>query len=182
MSLNVRNLDYLKSKDIRLHETITDLIKGIGTIEQQVSGNANGNPAAPPAVNGVQVTAANGYLHVAITDNNQIYRGVKYFAEHADNPQFTNPQIVPMGDSRNTTIAVGNQTRYVRVYSAYPFSPPSAPVYHGGSQPIGVNGGGADSGPNFLASQGSGTGAAGQGLTGPGQTAFRSPTGKPPIR
>ena len=34
---------------------------------------------------------------VGITDNNQIYRGKHYFIEHADNPHYINPTIVPLG-------------------------------------------------------------------------------------
>ena len=96
--------------------------------------------------------------------------------------QGSNAQTVPMGTARNITIPVGNQTRYVRVYSSYGSSPPSSPLYHGGAQPIAVNGGGTDSGPQFLPSEGTGTGPARVGLQGPGQTPFRSKTGAPPVR
>jgi hypothetical protein len=90
---------------------------------------------------------------------------------------------VPMHDSRNISIPVGNQARYVRVFSSYSESAPSAPVYHGGAaSPKAVNGGGSGPGPAFLPSQGSGTGAAGQGLSGPGPVPFRSATGAPPTR
>ena len=177
-----KNLQYIKTKDVRLYEAVKGLLDGLNTVAQQTNAATSGQPVAPPPVNGVSVTGANGHLTVSIHDSNTIYRGIGYFAEHADNPQFTNPQIVPMADARNVTIPVGNQTRYVRVYSSYPFSPPSQAVYHGGAQPIGVNGGGADSGPSFLPSQGSGTGIAGQGLQGPGQNQFRSPNGIPPVR
>lgn len=184
MPLNVRNLDYLKSKDVRLYEALSDIIGGVDTHGQQANLNATGQPIPPPQVNGVRATAQNGHMTVAITDNNQIYSGIQYFVEHADNPQFTNPQIVHLGDRRNSDpIYVGNQTRYVRAYSSYPFSAPSQAVYHGlKTQPTAVAGGGSDSGPAFLPSQGSGTGGAGQGLQGPGQFPFRSANGKPPIR
>ena len=179
----VRNLNEIRSRDPKLYEALSDIIQHHDTLTQQMNANGVGNPAPPPTPNGVQVTGQNGYLHVAVTDQNPIYRGIRYFAEHADNPHFTNPHVVPMGDSRNVTIPVGNQTRYVRVYSSYISSQPSEPVYHGTQvQPTPVNGGGAHSGPNFLPSQGSGTGDAGVGLQGPGKTPFRSTDGVPPVR
>ena len=166
----------------KLVEALNDLAQQIQNGHQQGNFNGKGPPPPPPMVNGVNVTGRNGYLHVAITDNNQIYRGIRYYAEHADNPHFMNPIIVPMHDSRNVTIPVGNQTRYVRVYSSYDSSPPSPAVYHGGvTSPKAVQGGGSHSGPEFLPSQGSGTGAAGQGLSGPGPIPFRTINGVPPV-
>src|SRR6185369_17239295 len=108
------------------------------------------------------------------------YRGIRYYVEHADNPQFTDPQIVRAGDVRNITIPAGGK-RYVRAYASYPSSAPNEPVYHGSSvEPIAVDSGG--NGPAFLPSQGSGTGAAGVGLQGPGKEPFRPVDGKPPTR
>lgn len=173
----------IKAKDVKLYEALTDIINGVNTHEQQGNLNATGQPIAPPQVTGVNVTGANGYLHVAVTDANQnLYRGIQYFAEHASTAQFTDTHTVPMGTARNVTIPVGNQTRFVRVYSSYASSPPSGPVYHGGAQPIAVNGGGTDSGPQFLASEGTGTGPARTALQGPGLNPFRSKTGAAPVR
>jgi hypothetical protein len=182
MPIDVRNLEYIKAQDPKFYEAFIDIIKAHEVVSQQVNGSSSSNPSPPPAVNGVKVSGAGGHLHVAITDNNQIYRGIQYYVEHADNPQFTDPQIVHIGDTRNATIPVGSQSRYVRVYSAYASSAPSPAVYHGGADPIPVNGGGSDSGPQFLPSEGSGTGTAGQGLSGPGPIPYRTDTGAPPVR
>jgi hypothetical protein len=166
-----------------LYEALQAIQQQATTHEQQTNSNPKGAPQPPPPVDGVKVTGRDGYLHVAITDNGQIFRGIRYYCEHADNPHFTDAQIVPMHDSRNVSIPVGNQARYVRVFSAYSESASSAPVYHGGAAaPKAVNGGGSGPGPAFLPSQGSGTGAAGQGLSGPGPVPFRSATGAPPVR
>jgi hypothetical protein len=166
----------------KLYEVFQGILQQNQNVQQQTNTSGDTNPTPPPQVNGVQVSGANGYLHVAINDTNEVYSGVQYYAEHADNPNFTDPQIVPMGSSRNTNIPVGNQSRYVRVYSSYQSSPPSPALYHGGNIPVSVNGGGENSGPAFLPSQGSGTGLPGQGLTGNGITPFRSTNGKPPSR
>lgn len=181
-----RNADFIRNLPgelgSRLYEALSDLANRNETLSQQVNGNTKGQPAAPPNVAGVSVTGRDGFLHVAVHDPSPVYRGIRYAVEHADNPHFENPIMVPMHDSRNVTIPVGNQTRYVRAYSYYSSSPPSAPVYHGGSQPLAVNGGGSGPGPAFLPSQGSGTGSPGVGLQGPGVAPFRSATGAPPKR
>ena len=139
-------------------------------------------PNRPLPINGLNVKAQNGHFSVALTDNNQIYRGTSYFIEHADNPHFTNPTIVPLGPSRNANLFLGNVTRYFRAYSGLPVGPSSPPVYHGGAQPIPVVGGGTVGGPAVLPSQGSGTGAAGVGLVGYGPVQYRSASGVPPPR
>lgn len=166
----------------RLYQTLSDIVTKTTNTEQQTNANPEGHPAAPPPPEGINVSGQDGYLHVQITHNAEIYRGVRYYVEHADNPHFTNAIPQALHDARNVTIPVGNQTRYVRAAAAYSSSPPSNWVYHGGSQPIGVNGGGSGPGPAFLPSQGSGTGAPGVGLQGPGKAAFRSATGAPPVR
>lgn len=181
-----KNADYIRNLpgDLgpRLYEALADLEARNHTLAQQVNGNPKGEPAAPPNIAGVNVTGQDGFLHVAITDNAPIYRGIRYYVEHADNPHFNNPITVALHDTRNVTIPVGNQTRYVRAYSSYSSSQPSPPVYHGGAQPIGVKGGGSGPGPAFLPSEGSGTGAPRVGLQGPGIAPFRSPNGKSPVR
>lgn len=180
--MQVRNLDEIRARDPKLYEALIDIINGSGTVAQQVNGNPSGQPQAPPPVNGVKITAQDGFAHVSISDENQIYRGIRYYVEHADNPNFTSPQIVPMQDSRNTVVPIGRATRYFRVYSAYSSSGPSAAVYHGdASQPIAVAGGGNFDVP-YVSAQGSGTGAAETGLSGPGPVPFRSPNGVPPVR
>lgn len=188
--MDIPNLDYFRSISIpdfpdfgaKMVQSLQSIATQATNVEQQTNSNPKGQPTAPPQINKVEVSGRDGVLSVSITDNNPIYRGIKYYAEHADNPQFTNSITVPMVDSRNVTIPVGSQKRYVRAYSAYSSSPASPPVYHGGAMPEPVAGGGATPGPLFLPSQGSGTGLAGQGLQGPGDVPFRSPNGLPPIR
>lgn len=186
--MKIKNLSYLRGLPEfgqKLAEALTSIGAAHDTITEQVNGNSDGNPLPPPSINSLNVKAENGFAHVSVVDNNDIYRGIRYYVEHADNPQFTNPQIVPMQDSRNTVVPIGNSARYFRAYSAYSPSSPSAPVYHGGSSgPVPVFGGGPFGPPPWQESQGSGTGPSGNnaGLSGPGTTPFRSATGRPPIR
>lgn len=190
MAFTVKNITAIRSASADSPDVFTKIAEALESIamqsangQQQTNANPTGSPNPPPQVHGVSVTGQNGFMHVAIKDENPIYRGIRYYVEHADNAQFTNPQIVALHDARNATIAVGNQKRYVRVYSAYSSSAPSDPVYHGSAaQPIAVNGGGSDSGPAFLPSQGSGTGPAGAGLQGPGVQPYRPVAGAPPTR
>lgn len=181
--MSVRNLDEIRGRDPKLYEALTDIIQQHSNTAGQTNSNPTGPPQPPPAIGGVKVSAANGHFQIAIEDPNPIYRDVHYYVEHADNPHFTDPHIIHLGHTRNHSIFLGNTTRYWRAYSSYASSSPGAPAYHGGATaPAPVNGGGPVGGPSFLASQGSGTGTAGQGLSGPGPIPFRSATGVPPIR
>jgi|GEM_PF-678840 len=166
----------------KMYEAFQDLLTHQANIASQTTSNPKGPSQPPPSINGVQVSAQNGFAHVAITDNNEVFRGIRYYAVHSASNQFSNPQIVPMGDSRNVTIPIGNQTRHFAVYSSYLNSPPSPMIMHGGATPIPVSGGGSDAGPAFLDGQGSGTGAKGIAHSGPGPIPFRSSTGAPPTR
>lgn len=189
--MKIPNLAYLRTvsspqfPDLgsKLFEALQAIAQQASNVEQQVNGNPAGLPQAPPSPNGVKVSGQNGHFSVAITDTNQIYRGIQYFIAHADNPNFTNPVIVPLGASRNAHLFLGNVSRYFMAYSSYGSSSPSEPVFHGGEgRPSVVNGGGSIGGPAFLPSQGSGTGDPGVGLSGPGPVPFRSVTGIPPVR
>jgi hypothetical protein len=189
--MNVRNLAYIRSlssKDFpdlgaKLYEALTDIANNHATLAQQVNGNSTGQPTPPPPINGVNVTGQNGHFNIAISHDAAIYRGIRYYAEYDSSPNFSNPQVVPMGDSRNHNVFLGNGAYYWRAYSAYATSAPSAPAYHGGSlTPAAVSGGGSVGGPALQGSQGSGTGVPRQGLSGPGAVPFRSKTGAPPTR
>ena len=189
--INVRNLPYLRSlssKDFpdlgsKLFEALSDLQNGTTSVEQQTNANGSGSPAPPPAISNLDVKGQNGHFNIAITDNNPIFRGIRYWVEHADNPHFTGAHVIDMGGSRNHNVFLGNVTRYWRAYSSYDSSAPSAPVYHGsGSTPRPVLGGGAIGGPAFTTPQSSGTGMPGQALQGPGGVPFRSVNGAPPVR
>jgi hypothetical protein len=183
----IRNLEWLRSLPqigAKLREIVDDLNMQHGNVEQQVNGNGQGQPVAPPAIGGLKVTAQNGHFRFSITDNSPLYRGVSYFVEHADNPHFTNSETVHLGASREHRLFLGNSTIYARAYSSYPTSGPGTPAYFGSQvQPRAISGGGSvGAGPAYGESQGSGTGAAGAGLQGPGVAPFRSTDGAPPKR
>lgn len=195
MAEGVRNLDYIRALKVsdekgrtvldgaRLYETISDIIQQHQATTQQGNHNPAGEPLPPPPIDGVNVTGQNGHFHIQIQHRAEIYRGIQYYAEFADNPGFSSPHTIHMGDSREHTQFLGNGTYYWRAFAAYASSPPSAPAYHGGAgSPQPVSGGGGVGGPALLAPQGSGTGIAGEGLSGPGPVPFRSSDGLPPKR
>ena len=190
MTIDVRNLAWLRSLKIdghpdagaKLHELISDLVKATGNIEQQTNSNASGEPITPAPIQGLHVTAQNGHFQIAIQDQSKVYRGIRYYVEHASNPQFTDAHTICLQDSRNHGIFLGNTTRFFRAYSAYSPSSRSTPVYHGWVTPVAVSGGGSIGGPAFLPSQSSGTGQPGSGPQGPGTIPFRSADGKMPQR
>lgn len=175
----VPNLDYLREIPViggRLYEALHGAQQAINAMASQGNLNPTGQVEAPPAIQGVTATGANGVLHVSIQHAAaDVKRGVRYYYEHADNPSFINSQIRPMGDSRAASEFVGSQARYVRAYAAYPGSEAGPKAYHGGAAtPQPVEGGGSIGPAPYLPSQGSGTGAPGQGGVGPGPVPIRT--------
>ena len=115
MSQPFKNADWVRATiDPRMFEALQYIASKQSTLLQQVNGNITGQPQAPPGINSMKVTAQNGHFSIAIQDSNQIYRGISYFVEHADNPHFTNPSIIHIGASRNHDVFLGNVTRYWR--------------------------------------------------------------------
>ena len=181
--MEIKNLEYFRSADptdpkfgIYLHEALKSIARQAGNYELQGNLNPNGQPEAPPNIQGFAVTGQNGFFHASIVDQSEnLKRGVNYVIEHADNPYFINAQKINLGDTRAHTAFLGNSTRYFRAYSHYLSGQPSAPAYHGGSQsPAPVSAGGVVGGPALLPSQGAGTGAPAQGLAGAGPVPLRT--------
>ena len=187
MTLNVRNLDWIRSLKIegapefgsRLFETISDMMKATTTLAQQTNADLSGNPAPPPRLQAMTVTPTETGAHISITHEGEFYRGISYHAEYSASPNFTNPFPVHMGPAREQDVPVGSKTLYWRAFAQYPTGDPTTAVYHGGTTPAAVTGGKAS---NLGTSQGSGTGRAGEGLSGYGRVPFRSKNGAPPIR
>lgn len=147
----VRNLDYIRKRDPRLYEALSDIRASLMPQTQD----------APPPVTAINaVSLGNGAVDVTIADSGPVNHNVHYFVEHADNPQFLNPRPEHLGASRVAQIVVGTPDRYFRAYSQYVYPPsqPSAPVNFGGGTPTAINGGGTAT-PALQASTGSGTGA-----------------------
>jgi hypothetical protein len=176
--MTIKNLDWVRSVPVigsRLYESLLSVQNGVSNIESQTNTSAHTQPDPPPAINSLKVsTGPGGEFQAAITDQGNVNRGVNYWLEHADNPQFNNPHHIDLGGSRNWSGHMGNQKLYWRAYSSYQSSPASPAVYHGSqASPAPVTGGVVG---GRAPSQGAGTGAPGQGLYGPGPVASRGPT------
>jgi hypothetical protein len=164
----VPNLAYLRNIPViggRLYEALHGAQKAINTMAIQGNLNPDGQVDPPPAIDGVTATAANGVLHVSIQHTAaDVRRDVVYHVEHADNPNFINPQIRHLGDTRSWSEFIGDQSRYVRAYASYGASAAGLVLVHGGAAtPQPVSGGGSIGPSPYLPSQGRSTGAPGQG-------------------
>jgi hypothetical protein len=168
-------IDGVPDAGARFYQMMKSIERQTSNTEQQGNVNPQGQPNLPPPIQDVQAIGQNGVLHVSIIHNGAgLQRGAINYIEHADNPQFTDPQIRYLGDSRSHTEFIGNGTRYVRAYNAVPGSGAGPIIVHGGATPIPVSGGGSIGPPAYLPSQGSGTGAPGQGGVGPGPVPKRT--------
>jgi hypothetical protein len=158
MPLNYRNRQAILDKNPEIGQALDDLLRHVQTTMDQTNASPDGQAQPPTAPAALKVTAAHGIFDASITDNSPVTRGVNYFLEYSQSPQFNSPTVVDLGQSRNHRVMLGNQNLYWRAYSAYPTGPKSAHVYHGGvATPSPVAGGGSLSGPSIQPSQGSGT-------------------------
>ena len=158
------------------------LIPSVTTTARNAAVSPTGTAAAPEAPSGISVAAAGEMVHVSLTDNSALNRGVNYFTEiSANDPSFRQPIVFHHGTSRTpppfplpSKDGSGNPiSYYLRSYSQYPGSHPSFPTVHGGAaSPTPVTLGGTTQ-LNLLPSTGSGT-ASGSG-TQPGQGFGRFP-------
>lgn len=158
MPIRVPNLPYILKQDPKIYETIVALHRGLESLVNQAGLGASGN-IAPPAMQSISVTAANGIFSVALVDKSLPHLGISYFVEYADNPAFDNVHTLYLGPSRNENgLFLGSGTFYFRGFSQYQNSEQSNKIVYGGAKPTGVSGGGAIAGPTLPPSQGSGAG------------------------
>jgi len=148
--ISVRNLDLIRSKDVKLYEALVD-------IQRQT---VDVNVASPSAIGSLTVTAANGMFTAAIYDGTPPAYPINYFLEYDTSADFTQPYVVFMGPSRNISLALGNQTLYFRAYSQYapPYVNTPSPRVTFGTPPTAVVGGGSAP-PSTPPSAGSGSGS-----------------------
>lgn len=117
-----------------LLKIIRDQEDAINNVGAQVNAAPVGSTDAPPQISAVTVVPKGGGVHqVTIQDNNPVNRGISYFAEYSADPNFSTFTTVPMGPSRQMDVPAGTGALNWRVYSAYPTSAPSDPIYHAGA-------------------------------------------------
>ena len=144
---------------------IQKIITAVNTLGNAAGVAPVGQVSPPSAPDAVNVAAAGEMLHVSLTHNSPVKRGVEYFTEVSTNPAFSQPVVYHHGTSRTPppfplptkTGAGATQKYYVRSYSQYRGSSPSTPVVFGGAgSPTAITMGGSTQ-LNLLASGGSGT-------------------------
>ena len=180
---NVQALRNMPAWGNYIYLAFKNVQKQMGNVATQTNSSLESvQNSPPPPINALHVDGGNGVYHAYITDNNaNLYRGVEYTAEYADNPQFDGFHVEHFGPARDKRINLGIPgPLYWRAYSGYgPASPPSTPIYHGGAQPVGVTAGGAAA-PALRSGQGSGTNTPTQGAGGYGLLPWRGSS--PPRR
>jgi len=127
MPLKIRNLDYLRNADRPRLEAVTGRVCmkpcriSICRLESSEPDEQQPDWGTATARFAAWHTgySRDGYMHVALNDQGPLYRGVKYWVEHADNPNFTNAVHTQASGTelRNHTEFIGNQTRYVQAIS-----------------------------------------------------------------
>lgn len=175
--LSYPNRDWLQMKyDSRLTDALDSQQNAINHIAEQLGASAVGATTPPPTISAVTVSkTTNGSLQAVIQDNTPVNWGIHYFLEHSTTPNFTQPHVIHLGQSR-TWIGpdVSKDFPYWRAYSMYPGqSDQSTAVYHRGviaTAPV-------------LPSTGSGTasGNGQQGGQGFGLAAKRTPPQRNPV-
>ena len=125
------------------------IISAVNSLAQNVGASAVGKLPPPPPVNGIQVagtqsgnviTCSNEFLHVTLTHNSELNKGIQYIHEIATEPNFLAPHQIDTGCARSLFLhlpskqsdGVTPQTYYHRVVPQYHGSDPQKPTVLGG--------------------------------------------------
>jgi hypothetical protein len=119
----------------------------------------------PPPIQALNVKSnGTGLVHLSISHDAPVQKGINYFVEMDNTPAFLQPQVLHLGTSRTKepfqlpALDDGGhpQRWYFRAYPQYPGGEPGKPVNFGGDTPTPVDPGGTAR-LTLLASTGSGT-------------------------
>jgi len=151
----IPHLSYIRQTDQRMYTALKSIEQAINNHADQGNLDPSAAEQAPPkAISQIVVTAKDGYHDIAITDNSPAYRGLNYFAYYSKTPDFQVKHKIDLGSSQNHRVFLGPGPFYWAANHAYPTSPGSDLVFHGGSTPVAV-GSGAYAGPEMQSEQGS---------------------------
>lgn len=164
-------LDRIKSKDPFLGVVIQKLQTAVNNLARNSGQAVSGHVDPPPMLEAVNVKANAGLVHISLTHNAAIQKGIQYYTEYDTNPAFPQPHVVDMGASRSHFVSLPAKddngvahSWYFRSYAQYPGSKATQPIIYGGGAGTPVNVGGSTQ-LTPLASTGSGT-ASGNGQSG----------------
>lgn len=175
----------IRIQNPRMALMLDKMVSAINQTANAIGVDSTAFQSAPHAPQSIQVKAANGLVHVTVTDGSQRSRALNYFVEHDVDPGFSNPHVAQLGAARGVFLNLPAlddngeaQNWHFRGYSMLPGSEkPSAPVYFGPAHaPTPVSVGGTTQ-LTPLTSTGSGTASTSgqQGLSGFGIPQFSRP-------
>lgn len=172
-----QELSFLAEQNPFLGTILNRIINAVNLTAKNASVSSTGKVPPPNPVDAVNVSGAlsnnaitvNGeLLHLTLTHNQAVDKGIRYFTEVDTNPGFTQPHVFDHGTSRSLfihlpakTAAGAKQTYYVRSYAQYHGSDPTKPTVLGGLSgptPITMTG---SSQVDLLPATGSGTASPG---------------------
>jgi hypothetical protein len=143
-------LNYLTQKDTYLGKFLRRVVEAINTTAKNASVSAVGLFPTPPKIDSINVagtfsadtnsiTTTSEHLHWTLEHNQQVHKGVQYFSEIDQDPNFTQPHIIPHNTSRSGFLnlpANDNNNApiayYLRSYAQTQGSDPSEPTVLGG--------------------------------------------------
>lgn len=180
--LDLANLiDRIKVNDPYHAIVLTKISDFVNGLARNVANDGNQTVNPPPTLEGMNVKASNGLVHITLTHNAPIQKGIQYYTEADTSPSFPQPHIFDMGASRSHFVTLpaktdenADQSWYFRSYCQYSGSKATTPVVFGGSVATPVSVGGTTQ-LTPLASTGSGTasGTGRQGAQGAGKFLLR---------
>ena len=121
--------------DRRLADALDAIQAAVNTIAAKTGADPVGPTQPPPTVSALNVSKlSDGSLQAVIQDQNPIKWGIHYFLEHSTTPNFSQPHVIHLGQSRQWSGPdISKSFPYWRAYSMYPGQQEqSTPIYHNG--------------------------------------------------
>ena len=191
-----QELSTISQKDFNHGSLLRRIIDAVNSLALNVGASAVGKLSPPAPVDSIQVagtqsgntiTCSNELLHLTLTHNSELQKGIQYIHEIGTDPSFLNPHQIDAGCSRSLFLhlpskqsdGVTPQVYYHRVIPQYHGSDPQKPTVLGGlASPTQIVMTG-NTATTLLTSQGSGTASPQQGGKGLGTVITRpAPTTK----
>jgi hypothetical protein len=191
-----QELSTISQSDFHQGSLLKRIIDAVNSLALNVGASAVGKLPPPAPVDSIQVsgtqngnviTCSNELLHLTLTHNSELQKGIQYIHEIGTDPNFVNPHVVDAGSSRSLFLhlpskqsdGVTPQIYYHRAFPQYHGSDPQKPTVLGGlANPTQIVMTGNTS-TSLLPSTGSGTASPQQGAKGLGSVLVRpAPTSK----
>jgi hypothetical protein len=144
-----QELSTIAQKDFNHGSLLKRIIDAVNSLALNVGASAVGKLPPPAPIDSIQVAGtqtgnvikvSNELLHLTLTHNSELQKGVQYIHEISTDPNFSNPHVVDAGSSRSLFLhlpsiqsdGVTPQIYYHRAYPQYHGSDPQKPTVLGG--------------------------------------------------